>query len=201
MTEGQLPEHRRGAELRASHDDREQVAEQLREAAGDGRIDLGELEERLERALTAKTYDELVPLTADLAGPAGGRAAEPLVLAANAGVIRQDGYWVVPPLIRATTDGGAIAIDFTGAVCRGREVELEIDVRKGRLDVVVPRGWTVSSHGVQVDLGVLRNQATEPPAPGSPALRVTGRVEAGSTRIRYPAAARRRWWNRRARRA
>lgn len=201
MTEGQLPEHRRDSAQRASHDDREQVAEQLREAAGDGRIDLAELEERLERALTAKTYDELVPLTADLPVPADGRTAEPLVLAANAGVIRQDGYWIVPSLIRATTESGAITVDFTGAVCRHREVTLEIDVRMGALEVIVPDGWTVSSHGTQVDLGVVKNLATRPPAPGSPTLHVTGRVYQGGVKLRYAGKPRRRWWKRRDRRA
>ncbi|WP_435847187.1 DUF1707 SHOCT-like domain-containing protein [Streptomyces chrestomyceticus] len=38
----------------------------LREAAAEGRIDLAELDDRLEGALTAKTCADLAPLTADL---------------------------------------------------------------------------------------------------------------------------------------
>ena len=52
--------------LRISDADRHQVAELLREAAGEGRLDIDELEERLEATYAAKTYGELVPLTADL---------------------------------------------------------------------------------------------------------------------------------------
>src|ERR1700722_20997296 len=53
-------------ELRASHEDRDQVVELLRTAAGDGRITVEELDERIEAALTARTYRELAVLTTDL---------------------------------------------------------------------------------------------------------------------------------------
>ena len=57
-------------ELRASYEDRDKVAEQLRVAAGDGRLTADELDQRLEAALTARTYGELAALTADLPGVA-----------------------------------------------------------------------------------------------------------------------------------
>ena len=54
------------AQLRISDDDRHRVAEVLREAAGEGRIDLDELDQRLEATYAAKTYADLVPITVDL---------------------------------------------------------------------------------------------------------------------------------------
>ncbi|WP_306490416.1 DUF1707 SHOCT-like domain-containing protein [Streptomyces brasiliscabiei] len=51
---GPLPRLR--SPLRASHDDREAVGEQLRDAAAEGRIDLDELDSRLEQALKSKTH-------------------------------------------------------------------------------------------------------------------------------------------------
>ncbi len=73
-----VPEHTAGGELRASHTDRDAVVEQLRVAAGDGRLTSEELDERLERALTARTYRELAELTTDLpAAGAAGRSAGP----------------------------------------------------------------------------------------------------------------------------
>src|SRR5688500_12941466 len=54
------------AHLRVSDEDRHKVAEILREAAGEGRIDLDELDERLGAAYAAKTYADLVPITVDL---------------------------------------------------------------------------------------------------------------------------------------
>jgi Domain of unknown function (DUF1707)/2TM domain len=57
------------SELRASDADRDRVAERLRAAAGEGRLTPEELEDRLERALSARTEGELGPLVADLPGP------------------------------------------------------------------------------------------------------------------------------------
>src|SRR6476661_4385016 len=61
MSEGRDP----GA-LRIGDKERNAVAELLREAAGEGRLDLDELDERLEATYSARTYADLVPLTADL---------------------------------------------------------------------------------------------------------------------------------------
>jgi hypothetical protein len=52
--------------LRASHEDRDQIVEQLRVAGGDGRLDAEQLEQRLAAALTARTYGQLAALVADL---------------------------------------------------------------------------------------------------------------------------------------
>ena len=51
---------------RASDAEREAVAERLRDAAGDGRLDHNELEERLEAAYGARTLGDLAVLTSDL---------------------------------------------------------------------------------------------------------------------------------------
>ncbi len=60
------PPHPR--DLRISDADRHRVAEHLREAAGEGRLDLDELEQRLEATYAARTYADLVPITVDLPG-------------------------------------------------------------------------------------------------------------------------------------
>ena len=76
------------SELRASHDDRDRVVEMLRVSAGDGRLTAEELDERLEQAMTARTYGELARLVADL--PATG-SAESLATAPRAkDVVRID---------------------------------------------------------------------------------------------------------------
>jgi hypothetical protein len=54
--------------LRASDADREAVISRLREAAGEGRLEPEELEERVEAALRSRTYGELAGLVADLPG-------------------------------------------------------------------------------------------------------------------------------------
>ena len=49
-------------ESRASYEDRDRVVEVLRVSAGDGRLTSDELDERVEAALTARTYNELAAL-------------------------------------------------------------------------------------------------------------------------------------------
>lgn len=60
---------------RATHEDRDRAVGVLRLAAGDGRLAMEELDERVAAALTACTYGELTALVADLSAardiPAG----------------------------------------------------------------------------------------------------------------------------------
>lgn len=53
-------------QMRASDRDRDQVVEALREQVAEGRLTFEEFEERIDRAYTARTWDELDKLTEDL---------------------------------------------------------------------------------------------------------------------------------------
>jgi Domain of unknown function (DUF1707) len=55
-------------DMRASDGDRDAAASRLRAALDDGRLDLHEYDERLQRAYAAKTYGELSGLLADIPG-------------------------------------------------------------------------------------------------------------------------------------
>jgi uncharacterized protein DUF1707 len=54
--------------MRAGDADRQAVADKLRSALDEGRLDLGEYDERLQKAYGAKTYADLDGLLADLPG-------------------------------------------------------------------------------------------------------------------------------------
>ncbi|HEY6478417.1 MAG TPA: DUF1707 domain-containing protein, partial [Streptosporangiaceae bacterium] len=130
-------------ELRASHTDRDAVVELLRVAAGDGRLTAEELDERLELALTARTYSELAALTADLpaapgAGPIGvpGAAPEPrelIRMKVTSGNAHREGRWVVPQRMECNVTSGNIKLDFTNAVLTGRTLRIDAEVRSGNL--------------------------------------------------------------------
>ncbi len=60
--------------MRASDDDRERVTERLRQAAAEGRLLGHELEERIARALRARTYGELDETVSDLPGTPAKRS-------------------------------------------------------------------------------------------------------------------------------
>ena len=69
--------------MRASDTDREQIADQLRRAADEGRLLAHEFEERLGAVLNARTYGELDAIVSDLPGgrdlaPRPSRAAAAL---------------------------------------------------------------------------------------------------------------------------
>ena len=53
-------------DMRVSDGERQEVVERLRTALGEGRLELDEYDQRVQSAYGAKTYRELVPLTADL---------------------------------------------------------------------------------------------------------------------------------------
>ena len=55
--------------MRVSDADRDGVTARLRDHFAEGRLTQGELDERVTAALSAKTFGELRPLTADLPGP------------------------------------------------------------------------------------------------------------------------------------
>jgi hypothetical protein len=93
-------------DVRASDAEREQVADVLRRAAGDGRLAPDELEDRLTAAYGARTRGELGPLTADLPAPPAARGrgvttGPPAGAPAGwtAGLPERLGAWLVPNLI------------------------------------------------------------------------------------------------------
>jgi hypothetical protein len=67
--------------MRASDADREAVAELLRTALSEGRLDLAEFDERLQRVYAAKTYGDLGGLLDDLpvTAPAGRSQLAPIL--------------------------------------------------------------------------------------------------------------------------
>jgi Flp pilus assembly protein TadB len=71
--------------LRASDADREAVADRLRNAAAEGRLLASELEERVARALRARTYGELDAIVSDL--PVVRRASRSTAPLVHAGAV------------------------------------------------------------------------------------------------------------------
>lgn len=174
--------------MRASDRDRDAVAERLRVAAGEGRITLDELEERLEGAYAARTYGELDRLIDDL--PFARTAppeARPLVLETRSGSIKHAGKWVVPERITARVTMGSITIDFTQAVCRHREVLLEAACGSGSILIIVPHDWGAVIDGLTTGMGHVTNKASTPVGTGvATVLRVTGKVGMGHIKIKRP---------------
>ncbi|MFJ4190894.1 DUF1707 domain-containing protein [Kitasatospora sp. NPDC089509] len=172
-------------EPRAGDADREAVADRLRVAAGEGRIDLGELEERLDRAYAARTYRELDALVTDLGRrPEDEAGTDVLVLKPSMSNIKQAGRWTVPRRIVAECRMMTITIDFTEAVCAHREVTVEATCRSGHIRLIVPADWGVTVDGSSTNTGHIVNKAAGTAEPGCPTVTVVGHPGSGRIKIK-----------------
>jgi Domain of unknown function (DUF1707) len=139
-------------DLRASDADRERVITMLNEAAGDGRLTLGEHSERVERAYAARTLGELAPLTADLALP----AAQPIRLDSRrpmTGIFareRRDGRWVVPDRLMVTAVFGEVILDLREALLQSHRVTILATLFGGTLQLIMPDEIAVEMTGAAV---------------------------------------------------
>ena len=184
-------ERRDPSQLRVSDHDRHQVAELLRQAAGEGRLDLDELEERLEAAYSAKTYADLVPITADLpvrptdhpAVPQGVPLGQPLVPAATyttsvsfLGDCTRRGVWRVPAEHTAFSMMGGVTLDLREAQLEARETTITAVAIMAGIDIVVNARTQVVVEGIGVmgDFSQTRDRVPAEITPDSPVVRVRG---------------------------
>jgi hypothetical protein len=178
--------------LRASDADRERVANVLREAAGDGRLTMDELDERLDAVYAAKTYAELEPITHDLPGTGTGTAYEPAPSPAAAGDparfggagtsggavailggFSRKGEWTVPKDFTAFMFMGGGEIDLRDARFAEREVSIHIVAIMGGCEVIVPEDATVRVTGIGI-LGAFEHSGAGSGTPGGPVITVNG---------------------------
>ncbi|QWZ08425.1 DUF1707 domain-containing protein [Nocardioides panacis] len=188
--------------LRISDADRHQVAEVLRQAAGDGRIDLAELDERLEATYAAKTYGELVPITVDLpthhrpvpatrpsATPAWSPGATTGVRYSGSVAVMSEtkrvGAWVVEDDHTAFALMGSVVLDLRQAQFEQREVTIYAHAVMGEVRIVVDAGTTVVVEGTAV-MGEYSEQRPRVPFDaerGGPVVRVKGVALMGSVHV------------------
>ncbi|MGP3950151.1 DUF1707 SHOCT-like domain-containing protein [Streptomyces sp. 7N604] len=179
-------------ELRASDADRERVAEVLRDAVAEGRLDMEEFDERLGAAYKARTYAELEPLTRDLpaagsavpepapsgvpgawAGRIGGRASSTAGMAFMSGFQRK-GQWTVARRFTSFAFWGGGEIDLREARFEEREVVIRCFAIMGGINVIVPPGVEVDVRGIGIMGGFDHTQAGAPGEPGAPRVVVSG---------------------------
>ena len=176
------------AEHRASHADREDVVERLQQAAGDGRLTLEELEERIDAAYAARTYADLAPLTADLPSAGAGlptRPGSPLPqrvtgapgrrwsLGLMSGVTRR-GHWVIGGHHAAVSVMGGVSLDLREAELESREVTVWAFAMMGGVDIAVPPDCALVVDGLGL-MGSFDQQDKAPPPPAdAPVVRVRG---------------------------
>ena len=171
-------------ELRVSYDDRDRVAEQLRVAAGDGRLTAEELDERLEIALTARTYAELARVTRDLPSAAGAVLDAPapkdmVRIDCQSSVVERTGPWLVPCRMEIRVKSGVVTLDFTEAVVAQPLLPIDAEVGSGVLTLVTKPGIVVDLDEVAVRSGKLEVKAPWGQDASVLRIEVSGKVGSG----------------------
>jgi Domain of unknown function (DUF1707)/Cell wall-active antibiotics response 4TMS YvqF len=184
-------------ELRASDSDRERVAKILHDAMAEGRLTVGELEERLDKVYAAKTIGELQPLTRDLPVPAaqtrqlavpsdriGGRGTSSAAIAVMSGSERK-GKWTVPPTFNAFALMGGVDIDLTEARFEDRHTTIQAFALMGGIDIIVPDDVTVHVTGIGF-MGAFEDHARVEGPEGAPVIKITGFAMMGGIDVKRP---------------
>jgi hypothetical protein len=173
--------------LRASDAEREAVADQLRAAAGEGRLTLDELTDRLDAALGASTRAELEPLTADLPAapaPAPGGSGRRWVVAIMGGDELR-GRWRVASRCTVVNIMGGSDLDLRDAVVDGPAIEIRVFSLMGGSNITVPDGVNVELGGFALMGGNgLKTKRGARPQPGAPSVRVRAYSLMGGTDVR-----------------
>jgi len=170
-------------DVRASDAERDATVDRLRDAAGEGRLTLEELTDRIGAAGGAVTRSELDALTADL--PAGVPARRDAPMAVHSlGDIKRSGAWVVPTESRFRTWFGNIQLDLREASILEPEVAVHAWTLFGTIDLLVPEGVEVDVR-VSTHLGSLKLQAGAAAAPGAPRIVLTGATWFGDVKVRH----------------
>lgn len=139
--------------LRIGDREREAAVEQLRAAAGDGRITLDELETRVEAALAARTADDIRILVADLPAPTGAAAVaaaapQPARLAVSHGTIERLGAWRVPEEITTELRHSVCALDLRTPTLPTKGVAIAVQARHSVIKILVAADAAVDLTGL-----------------------------------------------------
>lgn len=176
-------------ELRASDAEREQAVQRLQVAAGEGRLTLEELSDRIEAASGASTRGELARLLGDLPAAAatdtGGVAVTAEARASSVfGDHRRSGRWRLPARSSWKTVFGDVSLDLREAqVPAGGTIEIEAGTVFGDVELLVPEGVVVELRS-RTFFGDTKQDAGLDAPVGAPRIVLTGSLVFGDVRVR-----------------
>ncbi|WP_336204041.1 DUF1707 SHOCT-like domain-containing protein [Nonomuraea sp. LPB2021202275-12-8] len=162
-----------------SDTDRDTAVHRLQEAFAQGRLSSGDMEERLERALTATSHGELEPALA-------GLPDDVVELRSTGGRFLRVGDWRVPRMLRIDSVYGKVRLDLSQATIEHPVIHIELRLAYGSATVVLPPGASADADGARTLWG--RATCRVPQRSGRPHIRISGELGYGSLMIRYPRA-------------
>lgn len=193
--------------FRIGHRERDDAIEVLREAAGDGRITVEELDDRMEKAQSAKFPADLDDILADLTTELpsdrfrptsamvernaaahdidGWDRLDPLVIKAGWESESRRARWAVPPFIRCEPTMSNIELNFLEVDTDLEVIDVEIVAGMGSVVVVVPDDWAVNVDRLSKTWGSVKSVVNAVPERRRPIVRVSGSVGMGSFKARF----------------
>lgn len=192
--------------LRIGHAERERAASALQAATAEGRLELDELDARMERALAARTRGDLRTVLADLmsadalnallageraivAAPRGGVGSswqDPLVLTARWDDVFRGGPWLVPPFLELNAVAATVKLNFVDARVSAPTLDVVVKGGSGDVVLVVPEGWGVDHSHLAKGIGSLRFRVPERPVGDGVQVVVRGKGGLGDVVARHP---------------
>ncbi|MBW4719426.1 DUF1707 SHOCT-like domain-containing protein [Saccharothrix obliqua] len=175
---------------RVSDAEREHVVGVLQKAIGRGLITLDEFTERADRALAARTREELNVVLLDLTGVVNTERPvavvappkERMELKSTMSSMVRKGAWVVPQALLVRSRMGSTDLDFREADIQHPVVDVELDVAGGSVTMVVPDSATVDANDVEMSASSLRDKVGG--VGGRPHFVVRGRMTMGALEIK-----------------
>ena len=186
------------------HHTRQLTIDALCEHFANDVMSVEEFEQRVDRAHRAATSEELRALLQDLPGTSNlpakpGEAATPAhtreyvvttrdqvkersFAVAVMGGTRRAGRWSPARNNHVIAIMGGAEIDFREAVMGPGVTEVQIFTLWGGVEVIVPPGMNVESHGIGI-MGGFEHAPDRMPDPNAPTLRVTGLALMGGVEI------------------
>ncbi|MFI5878179.1 DUF1707 domain-containing protein [Streptomyces sp. NPDC051554] len=179
-------------QLRASDADRDRIADILREALAEGRLDADEHAERVEGVLSAKTVGELEVFIQDLPAAHGRRATTPSyspapnrptegaipaeadqhVVAVFSAAMRK-GRWRAGRRMHAYAVFGSVEIDLSEAIFEYQQVVIKAVSVFGNVEIRVPENVSLRGTGGGV-LGNFEVDTLDSVEPDAPVVYVDG---------------------------
>lgn len=166
--------------LRASDADRDRIADILRDALAEGRLDAEEHSERIDAVYRAKTVGELEPIVRDLPAARTGQTSasatlwgpeEPGGPADNMIAVfsasTRKGRWRVGRRTNAFSLFGSIEIDLTEAIFAQRLTTINATSIFGNVEIRVPENVTLRGSGTGIfgNFEVVTLEGADPQAP------------------------------------
>lgn len=170
----------------------------LRDAAGEGRLTLEELSDRLGSVYESRTSTELEAVVRDLpdreAHPAQSQRRRRRWLVAVMSGAKRKGRWRAQERCVALAVMGGCKLDLRDAEIQGPRLDITAVSTMGNVKIVVPEGVEVDVSGVSIMGGKHVRIRDLPPRPGTPvivvrALTIMGGVEVVSRPSRLGKAA------------